>query len=82
MRLKPLKSAYSREDEPSAQISVRCKITKACVKWEEAVRAGWVCDLDGPPFRDYYSPEGLKALAAPRQVNPESQEKSFEEPDF
>lgn len=82
MRLKPLKPVFSHFGEPSAQINVRCKITKASMKWNDAAQAGWVCDLDGPPFRDYYSPEGLTLMGAPRGVGTQSQEKSFAEPAF
>lgn len=54
MDLCPLKLA----EGIAGTIVVVCKATNKRLKWNDAVLAGWVADLDGEAFRDYYSPEG------------------------
>ena len=57
MRLVPLKA--ESEGSASAQCAVVCVVTGEKLSWNSAADKGWVADLDGKAFIDYYSPEGL-----------------------
>ena len=47
------------EGTASAGCAVVCVVTGAQLSWNAASKAGWVADLDGKAFVDYYSPKGL-----------------------
>ena len=47
------------ENSASAGQYIRCIQTGKTLPWNEASKAGWVADLDGKAYLDYYSPEGL-----------------------
>ena len=50
-----------RPGDASGTITIVCAYTHGRSKWNDAVLDGWVADLNGPPFKSYYSPAG-KAL--------------------
>ena len=65
VRLVPLE--LKEEGTAAAGQYIRCIQTGIQMSWNGAAKAGWVADLDGKAFLDYYSPEGLaqkKALDA------------------
>ncbi|MCK9434336.1 MAG: hypothetical protein M0R32_05820 [Candidatus Cloacimonetes bacterium] len=43
----------------SAGQYINCIQTGVQKSWNAAAKAGWVADLDGKAYLDYYSPEGL-----------------------
>ena len=59
---KPSLADHLREGNAAALVQVTCKATGASLLWNDAAAAGWVADLDAPPFSTYYSPEGLASL--------------------
>lgn len=59
MRFEKLKDCSG----PLAQCAyVTCKATGEIKKWHDAVALGWCADLDGEPFKDYYSPTGQQLV--------------------
>lgn len=69
MNLQPLKIT-APDDSATGSIYIRCRATGAIKTWNEAARDGWAADLNGKPFRDYYSPEGarIRHLLPAREV--------------
>jgi hypothetical protein len=57
VRLVPLD--LKPEGTASAGQYIKCIQTGVQKSWNEAAKAGWVADLDGKAYLDYYSPEGL-----------------------
>jgi hypothetical protein len=74
MRLKPLE-IYGDDNSAKGSIDVRCAKTGKRMRWNDAARAGWVADLDGPAFNAYYSPEGIQQLKGGSAPSQESVQK-------
>ena len=50
------------DDSAAGSCYIRCLYSGHIVKWNEAVRAGWVADDNGEAYVAYYSPEGRAYL--------------------
>jgi len=46
MSRRPIKIFQVNEDEPSANIKIKCSISGQFLKWNDAVRANWEYDFD------------------------------------
>jgi hypothetical protein len=57
------------EGSAAAEIEVVCKVTRQRLKWNDAVRAGWIAVANEQAFSTYLSPEGVKALELEEEAN-------------
>lgn len=69
VRLVPLD--MKEEGTAAAGQYIRCIQTGVQMSWNGAAKAGWVADLDGKAYLDYYSPEGLAQKQALDAYDPE-----------